>query len=220
MTSSRDYKSESRREFDKVAPHYDKNSAFYYRITRWCDDAVIDRIGKMDAAFDRVLDVGCGTGVLLHKLSLCYPKVRFDGLDLSDQMIAQAVAKSLPNAVFSQGDAENPPYPDNTFDILMCTSSFHHYPNPQAAIQSFHRILKPGGLLILCDMALPLPIRFLANHLWFRIIRSGDVHTYSQTEITKLLNDHQFSQCAYKKISPVEFMITAIAAKGTHEQTH
>ena len=66
MTSSRDYKSESRREFDKVAPHYDKNSAFYYRITRWCDDAVIDRIGKMDAAFDRVLDVGCGTGVLLH----------------------------------------------------------------------------------------------------------------------------------------------------------
>ena len=69
MTSARDYKSESRREFDKVAPDYDKNSAFYYRITRWCDDAVIDRIGKIDKPFERILDVGCGTGVLLHKLS-------------------------------------------------------------------------------------------------------------------------------------------------------
>ncbi len=219
MTSARDYKSESRREFDKVAPDYDKNSAFYYRITRWCDDAVIDRIGKIDKPFERILDVGCGTGVLLHKLSLCYPKVRFDGLDLSDQMIAQATAKSLSNVEWKQGDAENPPYPDNTFDVLMCTSSFHHYPNPQQAIQSFYRILKPEGLLILCDMALPLPIRFLANHLWFKCIRSGDVHTYSKNEIESLLADQHFANAEYKKISPVEFMITAIASKDANAQT-
>ena len=215
MTSPRDYKSESQREFDKVAPNYDKNSAFYYRLTRWCDDAVIDRIGKIDQPFERILDIGCGTGVLLHKLSLCYPKVQFDGLDLSDQMIAQAKAKSLQNVTLIQGDAENPPYPDDTFDVLMCTSSFHHYPNPQQAIQAFYRILKPGGLLILCDMALPTPIRFLANKIWFRIIRSGDVHTYSKTEIESILADQHFSNVEYKKISPVEFMVTAIAAKST-----
>ena len=208
MTSVRDYKTESQREFDKIAPNYDKNSAFYYRMTRWCDDAVIDRIGKMTHPFARVLDVGCGTGVLLHKLSLCYPHVQFDGLDISDQMLAQGKSKSLPNVSFVQGDAENLPYPDNTFDIVLCTSSFHHYPNPQQAIRSFYKALTPGGLLILCDMALPLPIRFLANHLWFKCIRSGDYHTYSQTEIQSLLTDNHFTQCTYQKISPVEFMIT------------
>ena len=208
MTSTRDYKTESRREFDKVAPNYDKNSAFYYRMTRWCDDAVIDRIGKIEKPFSRVLDIGCGTGVLLHKLSLCYPGVRFDGLDISEQMLAQGKSKSLSNVTFTQGDAENPPYPDNTFDIVLCTSSFHHYPCPAQALQSFYRILTPTGLLILCDMALPQPIRFLANHLWFRIIRSGDYHTYSRAEIQSLLSDNHFTQCAYKKISPVEFMMT------------
>ena len=210
MSKERDYKQESRDEFDRVARDYDDKSAFYYRLTRWCDDAIIDRIGKAPA-FNRLLDVGCGTGVLLQKLNLCYPNAHLDGVDLSQQMLDIA-AQRLPDAVtLKQGDAENLPYEDAQFDIIVCASSFHHYPNPTQALKEFRRILVPNGLLILCDMALPGLIRWAANHIVFRLKHSGDVHTYSQREITELAEKCGFEGVVYKRISLCEFMISANA---------
>lgn len=66
-------------------------------------------------------------------------------------MIEQAQKKNIPNATFVVGDCENFPFEDNSFDSIICSNSFHHYPNPQAFFDSVQRCLRPGGRLILRD---------------------------------------------------------------------
>ena len=71
----------------------------------------------------------------------------YTGLDLTPAMIEQAKKKNIPNADFVVGDCENFPFEKNTFDAIICSNSFHHYPNPQAFFDSVKRCLRPGGRL-------------------------------------------------------------------------
>ena len=97
-----------------------------------------------------MLDIGCGTGYLIDKLSKEYRAI-FIGLDLSPEMIKQANNKNIKNAEFIEGKADEIPFKDNTFDIITCSQSFHHYPDTDKAIKEVYRVLKPGGLYILSD---------------------------------------------------------------------
>ena len=73
MNKTRDCKSESIREFNRAADHYDLHSPFYYRMTRLCDEAVITRLLNLQIPNLRILDVGCGTGALLEKIRHAFP---------------------------------------------------------------------------------------------------------------------------------------------------
>ncbi len=81
-----------------------------------------------------------------------YPDRHYTGLDLTPAMIEQARAKKIPGAVFVVGDCENFPFEDNSFDAIICSNSFHHYPDPQAFFDSVKRCLRPGGRLVLRDV--------------------------------------------------------------------
>ena len=65
---------------------------------------------------------------LLHEK---YPEKHYVGLDLTPEMINIAQAKKLSNTEFVVGDSENLPFPEYSFDAVICSNSFH-YPNPQA----------------------------------------------------------------------------------------
>ena len=67
-------------------------------------------------------------------------------------MIEQAKKKNIPNATFVVGDCENFPFENDSFDAIICSMSFHHYPNPQAFFDSVKRCLRPNGRLILRDV--------------------------------------------------------------------
>ena len=60
-------------------------------------------------------------------------------------MIEAAQAKHLANASFLVGDSEHLPFAEGAFDVVICTNSFHHDPNPQAFMQEAARVLKDGG---------------------------------------------------------------------------
>jgi ubiquinone/menaquinone biosynthesis C-methylase UbiE len=49
------------------------------------------------------------------------------------------------------GDSENIPFAAGTFDVVTCSNSFHHYPNQLAALREMHRVLRPGGRLLVVD---------------------------------------------------------------------
>ena len=98
-----------------------------------------------------LLDAGCGPAPMISLLSEKYPERHYIGLDLTPAMIEQAQKKNIPNATFVVGDCENFPFEDNSFDSIICSNSFHHYPNPQAFFDSVQRCLRPGGRLILRD---------------------------------------------------------------------
>jgi SAM-dependent methyltransferase len=96
---------------------------------------------------DRVLDVGCGTGVLARAAA---DRVAADsqvtGFDLNEGMLA--VARGLrPGIDWRQGDATNLPFPDESFDVVMSQFALMYFPDRTAALKEMARVLTPGGRL-------------------------------------------------------------------------
>jgi len=65
---------------------------------------------------------------------------------------ARELAGATPNVEFQVADAEALPFGDATFTALLCTTSFHHYPNPGSAVAEMARVLTPGGRIVIADM--------------------------------------------------------------------
>ncbi|HPQ70569.1 MAG TPA: methyltransferase domain-containing protein [bacterium] len=97
----------------------------------------------------KVLDVGCGTGVLTpHILRVVGPKGLVVGLDVSPKMVRQATEKGFAeNARFVEGDVERAPFADGYFDAVLCFSAFPHFDDQQRALREMHRVLAAGGSL-------------------------------------------------------------------------
>lgn len=100
-----------------------------------------------------VADLGCGTGQLLPVLSPLVARVV--GVDASDEMLAAARARaaSLPNVELRRGSLEALPLPDGAVDAAVMMLVLHHLPSPGRALAEARRILKPGGRLLVVDMA-------------------------------------------------------------------
>ena len=115
--------------------------------------------------FKTLLDAGCGTAPMISLLSKEYNDKKYTGIDLSPKMIKEAQKKDLPNTKFIVGDCENLPFEENSFDIVINSQSFHHYPNPQNFFNSVYKVLRFGGKLILRDNTANKPLVWLVNHI-------------------------------------------------------
>lgn len=98
-----------------------------------------------------LLDIGCATGSLLHQLSLKHTDLDLHGLDISPKMVAIAQKKLGSKANIVTSSANTLPFKENTFNYVTCATSFHHYSEPQKALDEMYRVLKPNGTLILLD---------------------------------------------------------------------
>jgi ubiquinone/menaquinone biosynthesis C-methylase UbiE len=100
------------------------------------------------ASVDRVLDVGCGTGVLARAAAdRVADESQVTGLDLNEGMLA--VARRLrPQIDWRQGDATTLPLPDESYDVVMSQFSLMYFPDRHAAIREMVRVLRPGGRLV------------------------------------------------------------------------
>ena len=102
----------------------------------------------------RVLDVGCGTGLLLRLLADRLPEAKeLVGIDAAVGMIAAAKSTANdPRLSFSNGVAENLPYPDESFDLVISTTSFDHWEDQGAGLVECARVLAPSGHFVLTDL--------------------------------------------------------------------
>ena len=98
-----------------------------------------------------ILDVGCGTGILLQQLRQLGKGLNLHGMDIAPEMVKVARAKFGKSVELRQGFANSLPYDDNSFDYVTCATSFHHYPNPDNSLREMFRVLKLGGKLVLLD---------------------------------------------------------------------
>jgi len=99
----------------------------------------------------KVLDVGCGQGFLV---SLVAPKCQeITGMDSSSNSLQKAKKGidefNLNNVKLIQGDAENLPFENNSFDVVYCIGVLHHTPDTQKGIDEIYRVLKPNGKTII-----------------------------------------------------------------------
>lgn len=128
------------------------------------------------APSDRVLDLGCGTGVLTRMIG---DHLEVDqggesiGIDAAGKMIAVARKKrSSPTCRFEVMAAENLRFPDAVFDAVVSSLFFHHVQldlKAQALAETY-RVLKPGGRLVIADMDMPTTwMGALVSHVsrWF-----------------------------------------------------
>jgi ubiquinone/menaquinone biosynthesis C-methylase UbiE len=101
-----------------------------------------------------ILDIGCGTGVFATRVLDCLPRAHVCGIDLSEGMLRKCQQRlEASGGAFSvvQGDSAHLPFADDTFDAVTCTHSFHHYPQQERAAREMHRVLRPGGRLMIID---------------------------------------------------------------------
>lgn len=105
------------------------------------------------AAPTRVLDLGCGTGYLLRALGYCYPDAeQLVGIDAAPEMVRTASATAADDRLtFAAGVAEHIGYPDETFDLIVSSTSFDHWSDQQAGLSECARVLRRGGQLVLVD---------------------------------------------------------------------
>jgi ArsR family transcriptional regulator len=104
--------------------------------------------------YDTVADLGAGEGTLSQLIAQRAKKVI--AIDSSEKMVefGQKLAKEneLPNLEYRLGDIESPPIDDSSVDLAILSQALHHAEHPPKALSEAHRILKPGGRLIVLDL--------------------------------------------------------------------
>jgi ubiquinone/menaquinone biosynthesis C-methylase UbiE len=103
---------------------------------------------------DAVLDVATGTGAALFPAAgAAGDRGRVVGTDLSPEMVREAQAEAdrrgLATVEATVMDAEQLDFPDESFDRVLCAFSLFFFPDPERALEEFHRVLRPGGTVAL-----------------------------------------------------------------------
>lgn len=94
----------------------------------------------------RVLEVGCGEGLVIQSLSRRLPATRFDGVELDAGALARAKAL-CPEACCMRGDLHALPFRDRAYDLVLCLEVLEHLAEPGLALQEIRRVSGGGCLL-------------------------------------------------------------------------
>ena len=211
---------------------YDKERAAQ-EFTRWSESydrcilqwllfgpshrAIIRRIAaRCGGGHLKILDVGCGTGVFGARIRRALPRARVWGVDLVAGMLARGSERWRRHAghlLPVQGDSERLPFASGAFDVVTCANSFHHYPRQDRAVAEMHRVLRPGGLLILVDGYRDAPWGWFIYDVCVAAVE-GAVHHASRRRVRELFAQAGFRDTAQKVYrGPAPFLMTEGVAR-------
>jgi ubiquinone/menaquinone biosynthesis C-methylase UbiE len=185
----KNYKDDARKTFDKMAIKYEKH---YY---------------------------GSQSRIMYKKVALKIEiikdyKSKLYGADISPEMIKYAQERVGNYVELKVADSEDLPWVDNTFDIIVCILSFHHYPNPEKSLEEMKRVLKNNGHITIAELGIPAPLRYLTNlYMRSKFNRTGDVKVYSKNEWLKMLTNIGFININIEKMNSIYLIISAEISK-------
>ncbi|MCS7385651.1 MAG: methyltransferase domain-containing protein [archaeon GB-1867-005] len=160
-------------KYDTTAPSYDE---LYGEEQKRKYNAIFKEFGSIKGK--KVLDAGCGTGILMEQIS---PKCNYVvGVDISSGMlkIAKRKLKGKANASLILADVENLPVKRRQFDLALAITLIQNTPNPQRALKELREALSENGTLIFTGMKK----LFTPNSL-------KKLAAQSQLKIMKLINE-------------------------------
>lgn len=137
---------------------YDKQAAEFIERSYRTPEIINQRLRTLAALGltngERVLDAGCGTGLLLElEANAVGSRGRADGVDYSEDMLAKARERlaGLEQVNLQQGSVESLPFDDSNYDALSCTQTLLYVADLNAALQEFQRVLRPRGRLAIIE---------------------------------------------------------------------
>ena len=147
--------------FDK----YEENGGYHWHLTdrSWANsdynplmearfEVIVRELARKRDAIGPTLDVGCGDGFLLSKVGAVCPDLPLHGIDIEDGAVTiarQKLAHRDQQAQLRQGSVYEIPYGINSFSVVLMTEVIEHLEEPSIALEEIHRVLEPGGLLLL-----------------------------------------------------------------------
>lgn len=147
---------DNRSYYDEFARWYEKERHQGYH--RLIDDLQVGLLEEVVAGKD-VLEVGCGTGLILDRVATRAGMAK--GIDLSPGMLSVARERGLD---VREGNATDLPYDDQSFDVVYSFKVLAHVEAIEQALQECARVTRPGGQLFL-EFYNPRSLRFLARRL-------------------------------------------------------
>jgi SAM-dependent methyltransferase len=129
------------------------------RYSAKCAEEFVDRLRIAPGA--RVLDVACGTGNLA--IPAARKRAHVWGVDIAPNLLQQArerAAAETLDATFDEGDAEQLPYPDAHFDVVMTMFGAMFGPRPEVVAEELARVCRPGGIIAMANW---IPEGFVAR---------------------------------------------------------
>jgi ubiquinone/menaquinone biosynthesis C-methylase UbiE len=160
------------------------------------DDAVFARRGPATLSWLAplhpnmiVLDVACGAG---HVAELAAPYVRqVAAVDVTPALLRLAAdrlrAAGITNVLLQEGNASRLPFLDASFDLVVCRSALHHFPDPRQAVVEMARVVRPGGRVAVSDMVAPSPGIRGAFDALHRTLDPSHAGVLLHTELAELL---------------------------------
>lgn len=133
-------------EYARLASDYDRRWASYIAAT------VRETMRRLDlSSTKRLLDIGCGTGVLLAEAASLAPGIIAVGVDICPEMLGVARLRCHTGISLVVADVERLPFPSASFDTVVSSSSFHYWSDPAKGLDEIFRLLRPGGRLVITD---------------------------------------------------------------------
>jgi ubiquinone/menaquinone biosynthesis C-methylase UbiE len=201
-------------EYGKLAPHYDRRWSFYV------EETLRETLRRLELEpGESLLDVGCGTGVLLEALSNSVPGARLSGADASPEMLRVARRRLGGAVLLEQSRAESLPFSDASFDVVVSTNAFHYFRSPLGALEEMARVLRPNGRLVVTDWC----DDYLACRIfdfWLRLFNRAHFRTYGEKQCRRLLEQAGFTAVRVDryKIDWLWGLMTAVARERDARQ--
>ncbi len=153
----------------------------------------VHMIKRMGVTSGKVLDIGTGSGTLAIGLCKELPDISAIGLDISNLILAFAQENAEKNnlssrVTFIEGNAEEMPFEDSTFDLIVSSNTLHLIKNPLKMFDEMERVLKDEGKFFISD--------FKRN--FFGLISGHIKSAYKPREIEKILNKSQLKRWKIK----------------------
>lgn len=150
------FKREDAASYDTVAADFERLAQ---RFTRPIATRILD-LARVDSG-SKVLDVGCGTGILARLAATRLGEAgQAVGVDLSDGALQKASELAAEEGLgqrvaFRTGDGERLPFNDRSFDVVVSLYALRHFPDPVRALREMVRVLAPGGRAVVAVGSAP-----------------------------------------------------------------
>ena len=187
---------EDRQHLDSIVDQFSRQAIPFARIAAHMD--AVELLLDMSAvgSGDSVLDVACGPGLVACAFA---PRAaHVTGIDITAAMIEQARLRQreqgLPNLSFQVGNAVPLPFADDTFSVVVTRYSFHHFQEPGQALAEMIRVCRPGGRVLVADVAVRPECSAAYDHL--EILRDpSHTHALTVTEFEQLFVRSGLARC-------------------------